>query len=114
MSGLAMAASLTLAPEVRAQDANAAALAKKGKTLFANRGCSACHAIGKTLAGPDLAGVTSRRTREWLDKFLADPGGMLATDSTAMALLQEFNGIKMPNMKLTPADIEALLAHIDA
>ena len=37
---------------------------------------------------------------------------MLATDSTAKALLAEFQNIKMPNMKLTDADVDALVHYI--
>jgi len=36
---------------------------------------------------------------------------MLASDSTAMAMLAEWKGIKMPKQPLTDQDIEALLAY---
>ena len=42
----------------------AAALAVKGEALFKAKGCTACHAYGKRLTGPDLKGVTRRRTAQ--------------------------------------------------
>jgi cytochrome c551/c552 len=90
------------------------ALAKRGKSLWTNKGCGACHAVGKKLAGPDLAGVSQRRTREWLGKFLKTTNQMLATDPAAMALLKEWKGTKMPQVAMTDADIDAVLAHIKA
>ncbi len=77
-------------------------LAKRGKALWLSRGCDACHSIGKgRRAGPDLAGVTSRRSGAWLRKWLHNPDEMLASDSTAMALLAEAKGVKMANLKLS-------------
>lgn len=89
------------------------AMAKKGKSLFAARACSGCHTIGRgKMAGPDLAHVTDRRTVEWLKTWLKDPPAMMETDSTAKALLKQFNNMKMPNMKLTEEESMALLHHI--
>src|SRR4051794_3073071 len=39
--------------------------------------CAACHTIGGgTKIGPDLAGVTTRRNRKWLEQFIAEPDRM--------------------------------------
>jgi cytochrome c2 len=99
---------LALAPRAAsAQDA------KAGHDLFVKRSCSMCHTIGKgRLAGPDLKGVTERRSSEWLHKWLSNTSEMLASDSTAKALLAENRGIKMPNVKLTEPEIENVLAYI--
>jgi protein SCO1/2 len=91
-------------------DAN---LAKKGKSLFVNRGCSTCHTIGKgRVAGPDLAGVVERRDLTWLKSWLKDPAAMLASDSLAQALLAESKGVKMPNVKLQDQEIDALIHYM--
>ena len=90
-----------------------AAAAKRGQSLFQNRGCAGCHSIGKgKRSGPDLAGVTQRRSLEWLRRWLANPTPMFDTDSTAKALLAEFNNTKMPNLRLKPDEVEALLQYI--
>jgi mono/diheme cytochrome c family protein len=83
-------------------------LAKRGKTLFANRGCSTCHWFGKKLAGPDLAGVMERRDHGWLRRWLRNTDEMIASDSLARAMVAEYNNTKMPNLKLQDADVDAL------
>lgn len=90
------------------------AMAKRGKMLWINRGCNSCHAIGKKMAGPDLAGVALRRPHEWLTKWLKETDVMLASDSTAMAMLAEWKGIKMPKQTLSDQDVDAILAYIQA
>jgi len=88
---------------------------KRGKSLFENKGCSGCHSIGAgRRAGPDLKGVTERRSREWLQKWIKDPDAMLASDSTAQQLLAEAKGIKMVNAHLGDADINALIDFLDS
>jgi mono/diheme cytochrome c family protein len=88
------------------------ALAKKGKALFGNRGCAGCHTFGKKLAGPDLVGATERRDKEWMRNWLKTPDKMLETDSVAKAMLAEFQNVKMPNMKLSDADVDALVHYM--
>lgn len=90
-----------------------AALAKKGKSTFANKGCVTCHSIGQGVrAGPDLIGVTDRRDLTWLKNWLKDPATMLQNDSIAMAMLAAAKGVKMPNVKLTDQEIDALLHYM--
>jgi len=87
---------------------------KRGKSLFESKGCNGCHTIGGgRRAGPDLKGVTERRSREWLQKWIRDPDAMLASDSVAQQLLAEANGIRMVNPHLTnDADINALIDYL--
>jgi protein SCO1/2 len=87
-------------------------LAKRGQSVWQNGGCGGCHAIGKKMAGPDLAGVYERRSREWLARWLKNTDEMLATDSAAQAMLAEYNNIRMPNLNLTDADADAVLHYI--
>ena|SRR5438552_2500949 len=98
------------APALRAQ-----ASAELGKTLFMRRSCSGCHAIGKGghMAGPDLKGVTQRRSPEWLKSWLKSPDTMVMSDSTAKALFKEYHQVKMPNLKLSDEEVAALIAYMD-
>src|SRR5215831_13350313 len=47
--------------------------AEQGQKLFSTKGCSACHALGKRVTGPDLAGVSKRRTAEWIENQILHP-----------------------------------------
>ena len=90
------------------------AKADLGKTLFMRRSCSGCHAIGKhgRMAGPDLLGVTQRRSNEWLKAWLKSPETMVVHDSTAKQLFNEYKRIKMPNLKLSDEEVDALIAYL--
>ncbi len=103
---------LALPSRARAQSDDA--LAKRGKTVWTNRGCGACHGIGKKMVGPDLAGVDKRRSRDWLNRWFKDTDQMLASDPAAQALLKEFNGVRMPKQNLTQQDVDAILAYVQS
>lgn len=89
-------------------------LADDGQSIFQQK-CSACHTIGGgKMAGPDLKGITARRDRAWLARFISTPDQVLAQkDPTATQLLQEFNNVPMPNLGLSPADVNAILAFFE-
>jgi len=96
--------------------ANAAAVATdESAQLFRTR-CATCHTIGGGDGlGPDLLMVSSRRSPEWLARFIREPDRMLAEkDPVAMAMLPQFRNLAMPNLKLSEANVAALMAFIDA
>lgn len=81
-------------------------MAAKGKLDFESK-CLACHSIGQgKKLGPDLAGLTKRRSDDWIVRWLASPEKMLATDADAKALLKEYNNIPMPNQNLNATEID--------
>jgi nitrite reductase (NO-forming) len=82
-----------------------------GKLAFESK-CLACHSVGQgKKLGPDLAGVTKRRSDAWLTKWLKSPETMLQTDADAKAMLKEFNNIPMPNQSLGDAEIRQYLKY---
>jgi len=88
-------------------------LAKRGRELWLSRSCDACHTIGKgRRAGPDLLDVTSRRSTEWLTKWLKNTKEMQESDSVAQRLVVEAKGVKMANLHLTDSDVEALISYL--
>jgi cytochrome c551/c552 len=101
---------LLAASAAKAQDD---AVVKRGKMLWTARGCAGCHTVGKKMAGPDLAGLEQRRPKEWISRWLRETDVMQREDSTAMAMVAEWKGIKMPSQKLTD-DVDALLAFVRA
>jgi len=91
-----------------------------GESLFRTR-CAACHTIGggdindiaRGDIGPDLLGVTETRDRDWLVRFLAAPDQLVAEkDPIALELLERYNGLMMPNLRLVPQDIDDLLTYL--
>jgi nitrite reductase (NO-forming) len=84
-----------------------------GKLAFESK-CLACHSVGEgRKLGPDMAGVTKRRSQAWLARWLKEPEKMLQTDPEAQALLKEYNNIPMPNQSLTDAEIKQYLKYFE-
>jgi cytochrome c2 len=87
-------------------------LYEKGKELFQSKGCVGCHTIGKgKLVGPDLKGVTQRRSEDWLKKWIKSPDTMVFTDPTAKELLKQYL-TPMPNLGLTDDEVNALISYL--
>jgi nitrite reductase (NO-forming) len=82
-----------------------------GKMAFESK-CLACHSVGQgKKLGPDLAGVSKRRTEAWLAKWLKSPETMLQTDADAKAMLKEYNNLPMPNQSLGDAEIRQYIKY---
>ncbi|MBI2815896.1 MAG: c-type cytochrome [Acidobacteria bacterium] len=84
---------------------------------FFEENCTACHTIGEgPLSGPDLKGVTQRKDRDWLIRFLRNPEAVINSgDPYAQKILQAAGGIVMPDFpEMTPALASALLDFLEA
>jgi mono/diheme cytochrome c family protein len=63
---------------------------------FYEENCAFCHTIGGgPQGGPDLKGVTARRDREWLIRFLVDTDAF-ASDPVVLRMVEEAEGLTMP------------------
>ena len=83
-------------------------LADAGAWLFQHN-CSACHYLGAvSMIGPDLAGVTERRSLEWIAAMIRKPDSMLVADTIAQRLLQQYQ-VPMANRRLDGARVRALI-----
>lgn len=85
--------------------------------------CTTCHSIGGgDKIGPDLAGLTERRTEKWLIKYIQYPSGMMEGDAEepgyekadpiAAKLWAAYKPNMMAEQDLTEDQIKALLAYI--
>ena len=84
------------------------AKAKVGEGLFQTKGCSACHAFGRRVTGPDLAGVTTRRTTRWMENQILHPDLMVKQNPISRQLFAQF-ALQMPNQGLTPEEASAVI-----
>ena len=64
------------------------AKAAKGKQHFDTK-CSACHKFEEKVVGPPLAGITERRSPEWIMNMILNPVEMTQKDPAAKDLLAE-------------------------
>jgi protein SCO1/2 len=85
-----------------------------GETLFL-KACSGCHTIGKgDRVGPDLAGVSQRRDREWLTNFISNPAAArLRKDPIAMELVAKYPVVRMPPLGVSEGEAADLIAYIE-
>lgn len=92
-------------------------LAAVGERDFRSRACIACHKVGEgRFVGPDLAGVTRRRSYEWFRSMVANPDSMIRNDSTATALWRQF-ATPMTDQRAKPGQIRSIweyLRRVDA
>lgn len=88
-------------------------LAERGEELFKSKGCSACHAFGQRLSGPDLSGVTSRRTSEWMKQQILHPDVMTKEDPIARELMMK-HALQMPNQGLSEDEAAAVIEYLKA
>lgn len=87
------------------------ARAVDAKKVF-NQRCTACHTFGKGVkVGPDLKGVTVRRQRPWLLKFIRSSQRVIASgDPVANELFRTFKRQRMPDWTdLSPQDVSTIL-----
>jgi cytochrome c2 len=112
--GIATFTCLTLIAFLLTGQVAAQGSSESGQAIFEQK-CVACHTIGGGITvGPDLQGVTERRDRDWLLRWVIEPDKMLAEgDPIATGLLAEFNNIVMPPLGLSYADAEALMAYLE-
>ncbi|MBI2281504.1 MAG: c-type cytochrome [Bacteroidetes bacterium] len=87
--------------------------AQGGKDLFKTN-CSACHTVGANkLIGPGLEGINTKRSKEWLNKWIKNSTELIASgDKDAKAIFEEFNKIPMPAQVLTDEQITQILDYV--
>ncbi|HEV7551655.1 MAG TPA: SCO family protein [Candidatus Angelobacter sp.] len=89
-------------------------ISDNGRYIFTTH-CAACHTIGHgEKIGPDLLGVTSVRDHSWLERFISTPDRVIAEkDPIAVALYKKYNGVNMPNLRLTDAELHNLIDFLE-
>lgn len=83
------------------------ALAAEGEATFVAF-CSACHKFGERYVGPDLQGVSERRSPEWIMNMILNTNQMIFEDDTAYDLLAQYM-TPMPQLPLTEEQARELL-----
>lgn len=102
---------LVLAATVQSKAQDAA----NGAALFKANACNSCHAIGRTLTGPDLAGLSERREEQWIIDWIHNPQGMVDSgDPIAVELKSQFPTMMAPYSHLSDDDIRDIIAYLKA
>lgn len=88
--------------------------AQDGETVFKSN-CAACHTVGGgRLVGPDLAGITERRSEDWIKEFILHSQALIESgDADAKAIFDEYK-MPMPDQNLNDADLAAVMDYLSA
>jgi protein SCO1/2 len=93
--------------------AGASAVELPGQALFV-KACAACHTIGRgDKVGPDLNGLTARRDRAWITRYVTAPDRM-RSDPIALALSARYGAVRMPNLGLSESDASDVIGYVEA
>ena len=85
---------------------------QRGMVLF-NQHCASCHNFNENVIGPNLAGVTSQVSKEWLIDFIKNPKKSIESgDERAVELYSKYKSY-MPSFEVIQGeDLEDLLGFI--
>ncbi len=84
----------------------------KGQNLFQVK-CANCHNFKQQAIGPNLTGITSQVSPQYLQKFIRNSQELIkAGDKRAVAVFNRFKVPMPPNPDLTNDDLHALLSFI--
>ena len=79
-----------------------------GKVVYDVK-CQSCHKLNnEKVVGPGWAGVTDRRTPEWIMNFVTNVDEMIEKDTAAQKMLEECL-VRMPNQNLSDAEARSVL-----
>jgi mono/diheme cytochrome c family protein len=86
----------------------------QGSALF-EKSCYSCHNIGSgDKKGPDLKGVTTRRSKDWLHEYIGTPAALNRKgDAAATELFKKYSPEVMPDQALSQDQTDSILALID-
>lgn len=101
--------SIAITP-IAALPTDPAAIAE-GEALFGSKGCGACHKFGEKVVGPDLKGVTARRTVPWLQRMIAEPELMTKQDPVAKEMYRSMM-VQMSKQGVSDAEMPNLIAYL--
>lgn len=98
---------------VFSQDVVDTVAVQKGEQIFKTN-CISCHGIGtSTLIGPGLEGITDKRKKEWLKKWINSSSDFIASgDPEAIAIYEQYNKVAMTSFYFEDDDFESLYAYL--
>src|SRR5947207_11693721 len=83
-----------------------------GQNSFANK-CNSCHNLNYDGIGPQLAGITSKNSVDWIKNFIRDPKKVIESgDTTAKKLFDKYKTMMPSLANLRCEQINTILRYI--
>ena len=97
--------------DIRLTDPLVADLIRVGKKSYETK-CSGCHKLNdERIVGPGWAGITNKRSPEWIMNMITNVDVMLEEDEEAQKLLEECI-TRMPNQKISIDEARGILEYM--
>lgn len=97
--------------DIQLTDPLVADLVRSGKKSYETK-CSGCHKLNdERIVGPGWAGVTNKRSPEWIMNMITNVDVMLEEDEEAQKLLEECI-TRMPNQKIAIDEARGILEYM--
>lgn len=87
------------------------AVIAEGEAVFGAKGCGACHKFGEKLVGPDLKGVTARRSVPWIQRMISEPELMTKQDPVAKDMYRSMM-VQMSKQGVSADEMPKLVAFL--
>lgn len=84
-------------------------MATKGKAIYDSK-CLACHKFDQKVVGPAMAGITERRSPEWIMNMMLNTNEMVEKDPIVKSMIAEYM-TKMTFQDLSEEDARAVLEY---
>ena len=85
----------------------------KGEALF-NKFCAGCHNFRQDGIGPQLGGVTTRVSAEWIRQFISSPQKLINSgEKRAIQLSEKFKAVMPSFSSFTNNDLNAIVAFLN-
>jgi len=84
---------------------------ERDKTAF-QKNCSNCHSFRYESIGPQLGGITTQVSRDWLYHFIKDPRKMIESgDGRSKALQHKYKSV-MPTLAISDEEIGEIISYL--
>ena len=89
------------------------ALVAKGEISF-EKNCATCHNFRQDAIGPQLSGITEKLSAGWLQAFIKDPAGVIASgDKYAVQLHDKYKAMMPSFPAMDNGEIDAIIAFLE-
>jgi protein SCO1 len=77
--------------------------------------CAGCHSVGQgEKIGPDLGRALEAHDRAWLAEYILRPDVLREKkDPIATMLASRYREVRMPNLSLTPGEVQSILGYVE-
>jgi mono/diheme cytochrome c family protein len=94
--------------------ANDSSTVARGQILF-NQNCTSCHNFVQDGIGPNLSGLTTKASVDWIRRFIKDPKSMIESgDERAQELFKKYHTVMPSYASYTDKETDTIISYLHA